>query len=164
MTRKRSSIFTAFPALLLGIALAQLPSQPLTGQEVVTRLEAAQSEILVAITQMQNHAVAQALHDAAYKRGVAVYILLPTSDTESPRSEINSLVPAGAKVRVSAVDETLLVIDRQEILKGDGIAAQEGAVVSIQDGGEVARITKIFIELFKNAIPYSPVYLERPER
>jgi sugar-specific transcriptional regulator TrmB len=163
MTKKRSIFFIAFATLFLGLALAQLPSPPLTNQDVVICLDAAQSEILVAVTRMQNHNVAQALHDAAYKRGVAVYILVPTSDTESPTSEINSLVPAGANVRVKDVDETLLVIDRQEILKGDGIAGQEGTVVSIQDTDEVARVTKIFIELFKNATPYAPIYLERHE-
>jgi hypothetical protein len=141
---------------------AQSPMQPLTINEVITRIGAANSEVLVAMTTMQNHPLAQALHDAAYERGVPVYILVTQSDTESPSSEINSLVPAGANVRVSDVEENLIVIDRKQLLKGEGLAHPNSeAFVIIDDAGEVARVTNIFIERFKSATVYTPVYLER---
>jgi hypothetical protein len=145
-------IFTVTLVVLTcsSIALAQVPIQPLTVADAVTHINAAQTELLVALTMMQNHAVAQALHDAAYKRGLGVYILVPASDTESPRSEINSLTPAGTKVRVTNVDDNLIVVDRREILKGEALAVTgEDVVVTIEDAGEVARVTNIFIKRLK---------------
>jgi hypothetical protein len=154
---------TLFTLTCPSSASAQLPTQPLTVAEAVTAIGAAQSELLVALTMVQHHAVAQALHDAAYKRRLAVYILVPSSETESPSSEINSLVPAGAKVRVTNVDDNLIIIDRREILKGEALAvSSDDAVVTIDDAGEVARVTTIFTQRFETAKVYEPIFLERP--
>lgn len=156
-------IATMYALVCSSVTLAQSPTQPLTVDDAVTHINAAQTELLVALTMMQNHAVAQALHDAAYKRGLGVYILVPASDTESPSSEINSLIPAGAKVRVTNVEENLIVVDRREILKGEALAVSgEDAVVTVKDAGEVARVTNIFIERFETADVYEPILLERP--
>jgi Archaeal transcriptional regulator TrmB len=155
---------TLFALACSSAALAQLPTQPLTVADAAAHISEAQSELLVVLTMVQNHTIAQALHDAAYKRGIAVYILVPLSEIESPSSEINSLIPAGAKVRVTEVDDNLIVVDRREILKGEALAVTgEDTVVTIDDAGEVDRVTNIFIEHFETADVYEPILLERPK-
>ena len=109
-------------ALWLATAAAQKDAdfKPLTStDELVQVIDSATQEILVAAPALNNTAVAQALHQASFEKGVSVLVLMPLEAAAAKTSYANSLVAGYATVhnaRIEAV--SVLVVDRKYLVRG----------------------------------------------
>lgn len=111
-------------AILAGIALAQAQpagaeGQPLPTPTAVAKLiDAAQNEILLQATTLQQHDIADALRRAVVQRGVAVFVLVSPRGANEPASYTQGLALAGAHVRVATVTTNVMIIDRTYVAHG----------------------------------------------
>ncbi len=109
MTRRLSSL--ALALVLASSALAQgAPAR------VVEGVAAARREVLLAAPRLTDEALAKALHEAAARRGVRVYILLPPEEAEARDAYTGVLSLVGADIRLARVDAYGAMVDGQLLL------------------------------------------------
>jgi len=87
-------------------------------QTVVDVINETEEEILLRVNTLRNVELAEALRAALVERGVAVYMLIPTTGLEDNGSYFLALASIGAKVRIADGTGAFLVSDRETTIFG----------------------------------------------
>jgi hypothetical protein len=158
---RRLTVLIAVMAGAVGLAQADAMNHAQVGSpaELAQLVARSTDEILLAVPVLRSRIVADALREAMVVRGVRVYALVPREGIEARAAYLVSLQLAGARVRLGSVRESLLVLDRQEVVVGPLLAApdvpREGEVASwSHDPQEVLGGVTWFYEAFRAAPTY----------
>ena len=83
---------------------------------VVSLIQDAESEVLLATTSLKDKSVAEALHNAMTERGLEVFVLSPKENIEGRANYVQSLALASATVRFGSIGNDFYIIDRQHVV------------------------------------------------
>lgn len=135
--------------VLVGCGMTQIvPSEPEAQVlEMIQLIEGAQEEVLLITPGIHSQTLAEALREAVVVRGVAIYLLASPKTAEDRASYVTSLELAGARVRLTELRESFLVVDRQQVIAS--VLGQEL---------EVARAVTQFYDAFRAAPVYDPTH------
>lgn len=171
MSRPLRHLLAASVLLAGTLGFAQAPITPNTEMrmlaspnDVVSYVDAAQSEILLSAYMLRVQGIAEALRRAVIERGVHVYILTTPAGLTESASYAKSLALAGAYVRSGYANAELLVVDRYYVVNGPLIGVQsmpEGMDPTFAFTGQdyANTLVALYIEQFNAATPYDAAEL-----
>ena len=149
---------------VVSVVTAQAPTQQVLSsiEKVVETIATATDEVLVVTDVLRSVEVADALREAIAVRGVPVYMLIPPDTVEENASYVAGLAHAGAKVRLSEVGGSFLVIDRRVTIAGPlvgsfGQTSGETPTVLVDEPSYAAQFVEGFIQSFEAAQAYTPI-------
>ncbi len=149
-------------SLLITSASAQSYHLLSNASEIVSVIDLATSEVLVATDTLRAEEVAEALREAVVVRGVPVFILVPQLKVEENASYVAGLAHAGANVRLSEIGGSFLIVDRRYTVAGPLIGTlgelNGGApTILIDDPSYAAQFIEGFRQSFEVAQVYAPI-------
>ena len=119
---------------------------------VVSLIQEAEYEVLLATASLKEKSVAEALHQAVTERGVDVFVLSPKENVELRANYVQSLALAGATVRFGSVGSGFYIIDRQHVV---ATSEEDSYYFDSQRHGRY--FASVFRQAFLQAEVYDPL-------